>query len=901
LFTALTLLLLWSGRSRAFAATTLTVTTAQMGIPGASLDQAISDGNTDSPPVTINFAIPPFDGTVKIIAPQQTLPTITNSLAINGFTQSGSSPGTPLIALDGGAVGGGTVATGLTFAVGGSVNGLIIQNFTGAGVSVTNGVTVSENVISNNFVGVGCSGNANSITGNVFVLNGTAIQLFGSSNSVVANVITNNNGGGLQVFGGNNTIVGCLISTNSGYGVNLNGGTNSFASDIISLNIAGGVLIDGDDNTFSNETIFANQADGVDITGSSNTLVNCAVLSNLDVGVNVGGSMGTTNNNNVFSSDTLSANGGDGLALDGSSNSLIASTISSNTGDGVLVSGTANIIGGTGAGDGNVIIQNSGNGIKIAGASPIAAEAVHLPADVNVVQGNFIGTDRAGTNNLGNSQSGVLVDGTLAEASTNLIGGELSGQPNIIAFNGSNGVTVVSNAVDNAIFGNSIFTNALLGVDLGADGVTPNHAFGVFPSGPNNFQNFPVLTAAVCSNSGVLILGSITNSGSSTPAHLEFFVNPACDLSGFGQGQVFLGSADVTTDLSGGAAFSAAFTNFDLVGEFITATASDSSSNTSEFSQCLQVVDNQAPTILQCASSITTSADANCEAVIPDFTNAVVATDNCTPAIDLVFTQSPTNGTIVTVGTNTVTITVTDQVGNSTNCTTSLIVVDTTPPVITCQADTNVVVGSSQSSAAVKFSTPTATDNCSATSTVTCVPASNSIFPLGTTPVVCTAVDGAGNTASCTFNVTVQAPELAIVAIGPVSCPAVVNTTQGGVIQVAIVGTESMNVSNIEPLTVTLNGVLDNTNFFVIETKNVVAPFVYTRGCPKRTKHGFPDLLVAFNVDELIASLGTVHNGEVKVLTVSGTFKNGTMFEGQDRIKISTEKCQLPKGLKNPF
>ena len=51
-------------------------------------------------------------------------------------------------------------------------------------------------------------------------------------------------------------------------------------------------------------------------------------------------------------------------------------------------------------------------------------EAWSAYSDNNVVQGNFIGTDATGTNDLGNSQSGILIDGTLLEASSNLIGGE---------------------------------------------------------------------------------------------------------------------------------------------------------------------------------------------------------------------------------------------------------------------------------------------------------------------------------------------------------------------------------------------------------------------------------------------------------------------------------------------
>jgi hypothetical protein len=162
---------------------------------------------------------------------------------------------------------------------------------------------------------------------------------------------------------------------------------------------------------------------------------------------------------------------------------------------------------------------------------------------------------------------------------------------------------------------------------------------------------------------------------------------------------------------------------------------------------------------------------------------------------------------------------------------------------------------------------------------------------------VCTAVDAAGNTASCTFSVTVEAPLQVVVDIAPGFCPNVVNTTQGGVIQVAIVGTASLNVSNIIPASVTLNGVLNTTNFI----DDVAVPFVYTHGCPKKKLDGRPDLVVEFDVNTLVASLGTVKNGQVRVLTVNGALLDGTTFEGQDRIKISTKKCKLPKGLKNPF
>ncbi|HVM59223.1 MAG TPA: HYR domain-containing protein [Verrucomicrobiae bacterium] len=878
----LALLCTGTDRSGAFAASILTVTTTGSSGPG-SLAEAIADANTDSPPVTINFAIPPFDGTIKTIALQSELPTITNTVAINGFTESGSSP-TPtnspvlLIALDGTLVGGGAVATGLLFTVSGSVQGLIVQNFSGAGIAIADGATLTLNVISNNTAtGITVAGVGNSCVNNFFVQNSLALLVLGSNNTFSANVITNNTLDGVSVAGANNTFSGNLISSNADEGA----------------------VIGGNNNNFSNNTITGNGDDGVIINGGSNSVASSVISLNVNDGVLADGTGG-----NSLSNDTLSANAAGGVILADGADTIASSVILSNGGDGVQVSSTANIIGGPAAGAGNVISGNTGNGINITGA--IISDFSTPPPDSNVVQGNFIGTDRTGTNNLGNSLSGVLIDGSFTEALDNVVGGTSAGQGNVIVFNGSNGVTVANKAIDNAIFGNSIFTNAALGIEL--------------VSGGNNSPNLPVLTAALCSNAGVRIEGSITGYAPTNSVHLEFFSNFSCDRSGFGQGETFLGFTNVVTDTNGAATFAAALTNFDLVGDFVTATASDSASNTSEFSQCALVTDTQPPTILQCASPITVSADSNtCEAVMTNFTGNVVATDNCSPTADLIITQSPTNGTIVTVGTNTVIITVTDQAGNSTICTSSFIVVDQTPPIITCQSDITNTVDLGESSAVVTFPTPAATDNCSASVTVTCDPASGSIFQLGTRTVTCTAVDAASNTATCTFNVVITGPEQVVIDIAPGVCPNILNTTQGGMLQVAVVGSSSLNVSNIIPASVTLNGVLANTNSSIAD---VAAPFVYTEGCPKRHHDGIPDLVVEFDVTDLVSSLGKVKNGEVKVLTLEGV-KNiiGTLittndteiitnfnavvgtstFVGQDKIKISTKKCPLPKGLKNPF
>src|SRR5207245_8506856 len=96
-----------------------------------------------------------------------------------------------------------------------------------------------------------------------------------------------------------------------------------------------------------------------------------------------------------------------------------------------------------------------------------------------------------------------------------------------------------------------------------------------------------------------------------------------------------------------------------------------------------------------------------------------------------------------------------------------VIVLDTTPPALTCPADIVTINDLDQCGAVVRFSSPIATDTCSTVTSLVCDPASGAFFPVGTTPVRCMAIDAAGNIASCSFTVTVRDMQ------GPViTCPA---------------------------------------------------------------------------------------------------------------------------------
>src|SRR5205085_3920949 len=158
------------------------------------------------------------------------------------------------------------------------------------------------------------------------------------------------------------------------------------------------------------------------------------------------------------------------------------------------------------------------------------------------------------------------------------------------AFNNDDGVSI-SSGTGNSVRANAIHDNGTtatqLGIDLGPDGVTPNDA-GDPDTGANNLQNFPVLTSAVTSGGNTTIQGTL-NSTTNTQFTIEFFANPACDASGNGEGQTFLGSTLVTTDASGNATINTSLAVNVPAGQAVTATATDPNNNTSEFSACQTV------------------------------------------------------------------------------------------------------------------------------------------------------------------------------------------------------------------------------------------------------------------------------------------------------------------------
>ena len=462
------------------------------------------------------------------------------------------------------------------------------------------GVAIDSNSVANiilgNFIGLDATG-TNSLANNlggVSVLRGTN-NVIGGTVAGAGNVISGNTQDGVALAGGFGTVVqGNLIGTdlsgqlargNGFNGIridsagNLVGGDALGARNVISGNANNGVLFFG---AAASNNVLAGNLIGTAATGATG-------LGNGFAGVNVSGaprnSIGTAE---PFGGNVVSANGFSGsfsgVYLNGAGTTgnringnfigtdATGTTALGNFLGGIVISGSGtNLIGSSEPGARNVI---SGN-------TKVAVSIGDPGANGNVLLGNFIGTKADGTSPLGNQWHGIEF---LNTASGNVVGGILPGEGNRIGYATTvayDGVRVRDGCVQNVLRGNSIFGNAGLAIDLSTDGVSAND-IGDGDAGANNVQNFPSIT----SQGGRFIIsvsGSL-NSRPNTSFMIDFYGNTEADGSGYGEGQLYVGSVSVMTDGAGNGGFVATLTNAVSAGAFLSATATDGAGNTSEFS-----------------------------------------------------------------------------------------------------------------------------------------------------------------------------------------------------------------------------------------------------------------------------------------------------------------------------
>jgi len=186
----------------------------------------------------------------------------------------------------------------------------------------------------------------------------------------------------------------------------------------------------------------------------------------------------------------------------------------------------------------------------------------------------------------------------------------------------------------------------------------------------------------------------------------------------------------------------------------VTLTVTDNNGNVSTCTTVVTVEDN-VPPVANCAAPFTIELDANGNASITlaDIENG--STDACgiaSTSIDI------TNFTCADKGDNVVTLTVTDNNGNVSTCTTIVTVVDVLAAQIVCPLDIVIDAEPGMCSAQVFFANAFALDNCDGPlgTVQTAGPVSGSTFPLGDTTITFTATDSSGNVSSCSFTITVE-------------------------------------------------------------------------------------------------------------------------------------------------
>lgn len=612
-----------------------------------SLREAIHKANTLSGTVTIKFDI--GGGGVQTIQPLTTLPEITAVVVIDGTTQPGFTF-VPIIELDGslainptGAAGG---VDGLVLAGGGStVRYLVINRFSGNGIR-SKLLTTGGNYIENNYIGTDITGtiamgngengvlvenDGNNIgdvmaKGNVISANGENGVFFssGGKNYVQGNLIGTDVTGTAKLGNGQAGVLGTtdmiqiggttsdyrnIISGNGSDGVRLEGWTCQVQGNYIGVDIGGShplgnysngvhlvgadtIIVGGSDPEAGN-VIADHGLLGVYIDDNSQNIqvlgnkigtdaAGMAALPNVKAGIRVGGANQQIGVPGAGGRNLISGNMGPGIAVvSGATNVTIqnnyigtdaAGTAAIGNSNGIEVSPSTSVtIGGTPYGEGNLISGNDNAGI--------------LLGDGAKVFGNYIGTDSGGLNPLGNGEEGILIKG-----SGNEIG--KSGYHNTVAFNAEHGVAVISgsgSAVKNPILHNSIHDNGGLGIAIDQSTVIPNDDQDP-DMGDNLRQNFPILTEAI--SDPVAMQSTISGKLNSMPGTvftIEIFTNATCDPSGYGEGHRWIRTLTVTTNASGDASFTTLFpATYIDPANFITATATDPSGNTSGFSKCIQ-------------------------------------------------------------------------------------------------------------------------------------------------------------------------------------------------------------------------------------------------------------------------------------------------------------------------
>ena len=505
-----------------------------------------------------------------------------------------------------------------------------------------------RNVISGNnwfgveFLGSGTSGNV--VQGNYIGTDATGLVALGNSNGGVSfwNASTNNQlGSGLagagNVIAGNETgvLLANAVANNKVQGNLI--GLGADGSTVVANTGAGVYVYSGGSGLAVTGNLIGTDGDGSRDAAERNVIsgnLNGVVLLETVVSGNTiaGNYIGTDATGSLARGNTF-----DGVRIEGgATNNTVGGTItarrnviSGNGQDGVQIAdeiSDGNVVRGNWIGvnaAGTAILGNGGNGIFVSGGADnsliggtgandgnwiagngIIGIEVDGASTGTVIQGNRIGTNLDGSADWGHGQNGILLENG---ASSTLIGGTVAGAGNTIAFNGKGGVWTAGISVTGATSqSNVILGNSITqNVGLGID----LGSSGVTPNDPGDTDTGPNGLLNTLTLTGAVTNGStldITGSyggGANTYYRLEFFSSPTADASGYGEGRTYLGSVNMPIGPTGTISGSYNLAAAVSAGEAISATVTRTDSSYTTFYETSEFANTVTATAVNTAPS----------------------------------------------------------------------------------------------------------------------------------------------------------------------------------------------------------------------------------------------------------------------------------------------------------
>jgi hypothetical protein len=504
-------------------------TTADSG--AGSLRQAITDANAAAGLDLILFNI--AGAGVKTIAPATPLPTITDSVFLDGYSQPGALlntssgsdyNGVPLIEIQGLNLSAAS-STGLSLAGSGgsTVRGLILNEFMQSAIAISSG----NNSIVGNWVGLRSNGVDGNLTGDGISIQSGSMNRVGAMPDGDRNIISANN-------------VGIRVANASMFTVE----NNWFG--LVGGNVA---LV----NPFA-----GNGTSAIVVENTSGGQIGLADSGNVIAATLAGPAIRISNSNGInVLENRIGYNGDDALPVLGKID-----------GHGIVVEN----------GSFAISIGDGSHRNRIVGVTGAAIRIIDSPGVS--IQRNIIGaTDTNGVGTYGNGGHGIHISG---DASTNItIGGANADSANFITRNAGHGIYVENTTIqsDALIRKNSIWRNGLKGIQL---------------TSPSGSIAAPVITNVTTTpdsiNGGFVV--DVTGSFSAA-ASTSYTIDLSSSFNGEGEGRVYLRSVNASTNATGVGAFSFSFNSGQAnlgflpgaIGGNFTATVSDLTvGSTSEFS-----------------------------------------------------------------------------------------------------------------------------------------------------------------------------------------------------------------------------------------------------------------------------------------------------------------------------